>query len=201
MEPDVLKDVADELPKLMPFYALAAAMVLVIVLMWLRRWSRRKKKTTQAAAGLAIRLSDLGTAGPSDSGPQLVCFGAPMRLALLVIAPAGREGQLPSPEQIGDILDRAVPGLGKVVRAHQPMVHRWPSQLSAGGFQRAFVRECRLPQEGAGTPWCSVAGPIVDGDQRFFVGLLMRSDKANNLKQLAIEKETQWLDTLRVSEV
>jgi hypothetical protein len=201
MEPEVLNDLAKKLPNLLPFYALAAAAVLLIALMWMRRPSRRrKKKTARAAAKLAIRLADLGTVGPHATGPQLCCFGAPVRLALLVIAPAGREGRLPPEPQMGDVLDRAVPGLGKVFNAHQPVIHRWPNQLSAGGFEHAFFRQCGLPQEGAGTPWCSVAGPIMDGEQRFFIGLLMRSGQANNLKQLAIGKETQWLEILRVSE-
>jgi hypothetical protein len=201
METNPLGDLINHQSQLIS-WAIAAAGVL-FVLFLLPRWfaRRRRKKRARSVASAPIHLAELGSTGPSDTGPQLSYLGVPVHLALLVIAPAGREGQRVADSQVGDVLDRAVPGLGKLMRLQPPVIRHWPGQLSSDGFGRAFFRECGLPHEGLGTPWSNVVGPIQTGDQRFFVGLLLRSSRANNLKQLSIAKETQWTEALRVSGV
>ncbi len=94
-----------------------------------------------------------------------------------------------------------MPGLTEIVAAHQPLVRRWPEQLSSHGFNQAFFNNLALPgSRGKGTPWCSLAGKLMVGDRQFLVGMVCSSGNPNSLGQMVVEHEGQWLNALRVRE-
>jgi len=148
---------------------------------------------------LTIDVAALGTGGPPPDGPVLEHYNVPVRLAAIVVAPAGRARALPPPEQLDAVFEAIVPGLSRVVAAHGPLVRRWPEQLSSTGFAHSFFRHAKLPGDGGkGTPWCSAAGTAKMHGQPVMAGLVMRSDEPNSLGQLVVEHETKWLDVLRI---
>ena len=135
----------------------------------------------------------------APAGPILEHYNVPVRLAAVVLAPTGRVLELPSIDQLPQLIDHIVPGLAQVMAAHRPLIRRWPSQLSAEGFAHAFFTQARLPGDGGkGTPWCSVAGRFKIHRQSLMAGLVMRAESNNNFGQSIIHKEHEWLGILRV---
>ncbi len=124
-----------------------------------------------------------------------------MRLALVVLAPVGRGNELPPAAELPKLLDSAVPGLGGLLAAHGTRIKLWPPQLSTHGFAAALFGNVRLPGDrGKGTPWCTVAGKFMAGGRGFLAGLVLRAAAANNLGQMTLQSDTDWLDALRVKE-
>lgn len=179
----------------------AAALVgLAILLAVLRRiagWFRRSVPVSTTDESLVIELSALPAAEPGAT--RLTVYHVPVRLAVVVIAPLGRESDPPTHSEVPKLLDRVVPGLASVLSHDQTIVKIWPRQLSATGFAPSLMRHVRLPGDnGRGTPWCLVAGRTTFGDASFAVGLALGADCPNNLGLIAVESEHQWLDVVRM---
>ena len=183
----------------MLIYVVAAVIaVLVLIIAW-KVLAGRRRELPPPAPDLAIDLTSLGTEGPPPAGPILEHYNVPVRLAAIVLAPTGRVLELPSMDQLPQLIDHIVPGLGQVATAHRPLIRRWPSQLSAEGFAHAFFAQVRLPGDGGkGTPWCSVAGRFKIKRQSLMAGLVMRAGADNNFSQSIIHEEHEWLGILRV---
>jgi len=176
--------------------------VLVVILAFWVVWKllkRRRGRLRRLEPDLTINVAALGTAGPPAGGFVLEHYNLPMRLAALVVAPAGRAHPLPPREQLGQVFEAIVPGLAQVVVMHDTLVRCWPEQLSTTGFAHSFFRHARVPGDGGkGTQWCSAAGVAKVDGQSVMVGLVMRSELSNTLGQTIVEHETKWLDLLRV---
>jgi len=178
--------------------ALVAIVTLYVVVKLLRR---RRRRLPEAEPDLTIDLATLPAIGPPPGGPRLSYYNVPVRLAAVVLAPAGRVRHLPPVGQLHELLESIVPGLAAAVAAHKPTIRRWPAQLSVRGFVQQFFIHARLPgQGGKGTPWCSVAGTFKMEGQALVVGMVFRADAATNLGQRAVEQQAQWLDVLRIKD-
>lgn len=198
---DRLQDAVGSLPADLVKYGLIALAVLVVLVILWRVLRPKKRPTAPLAVDLTIDVPALGEEGPPAGGPALEYYHVPVRLAAVVLAPAGRVRELPDFGQVAGMIDQIVPGLAGVMSAHRPVVRRWPSQLSTEGFANTFFAHARLPGEGGkGTPWCSAAGVFKIGGHNVLAGLVMRSEAANNLGQTVIQQETKWLDVLRVKQ-
>jgi hypothetical protein len=177
----------------------AAGLLLVLILVLVRWWRRSAGKPLPAAPDLGLDISHLEAKGPPADGPRLEFYGTPVRLAVLVIAPAGRYSQLPPSHLLPVVLGQLVPGIAEVLDSHQPLVRRWPEQLSSQGFFQAFFNKVALPgSRGKGTPWCSIAGRLQVGEQNFLVGMVCSAGSPNALGQFTVEHEGQWPDILRI---
>jgi hypothetical protein len=120
-------------------------------------------------------------------------------LAVVVVAPGGRGGELPSSDLLPGLMERLLPGMTQVIAAHHPKICRWPQQLSSQGFAQKFFNQVTLPgTRGKGTPWCSIAGKLTVGERTFLVGLVLCAGAANALGQVTVQHEGQWLDILRI---
>jgi len=178
---------------------IAAAVAVVILLVLWKLLTRRKPAGSERVADLTIDVTSLGGQGPPPGGPVLEFYNVPVRLAALVLAPAGRVRQLPPPSQLDAAIDAIVPGLDKVVAAQRPVIRRWPAQLSSKGFAHTFFQNVRLPGEGGkGTPWCAAAGTFKIKGQPVMAGLIMRTASASSIGQTVVDKEEKWLGCLRV---
>lgn len=96
----------------------------------------------------SIDVLNLSEAGPPSGPPVLELYHLPVRLAAVLLAPVGRARELPPPQQIPEVLDAVIPGLGKVFVKHRPIVRIWPAQLSPRVQPRLFrprpaPRRCR----------------------------------------------------------
>jgi hypothetical protein len=148
---------------------------------------------------LRIDVGSLNATAPPIGGPRLELYHIPVRLGALVLAPTGRGGELPSNDKLPLLVDQIVPGLMDVLRSHQPRFERWPAQLSTQGFSTTLFANLALPGDrGRGTPWCALCGRIEFEGQKYLVGMALCAQTANGLGQIAVERETDWLDMLRV---
>jgi hypothetical protein len=194
-----LEEAAGSLDGELLVYALVALVALVVLYLLWRLLRRRRGKLPLIEPDLTIDVGSLGTAGPPPGAPVLEHYNLPMRLAAVVVAPAGRARPLPPPNQLGAVYEAIVPGLAQVVATHDPLLRRWPEQLSISGFAHAFFRHVKLPGDGGKeTQWCSLAGLVKLRGQSVMAGLLLLSQQPNSIGQMMIEHETKWLDVLRV---
>jgi len=175
----------------------AVLLLLVVVLVVVLR--RRGKNLEAPPIDLRIKVSDLPPGGPPEEGPWLEVYGTPVRLGALVLAPAGRNAELPTGDALAAAVDCLVPELMSVVTAHKPLFRRWPPQLSTQGFMHTFFNNVPLPGEhGKGTPWCCIAGRFEVDDQQLLAGLVCTAAKANSLAQITVQHVGQWMDVVRV---
>jgi len=171
------------------------AVALVIVLKLLKG----KKKRVTGGAGQGIDVMALGNQGPPEGPPTLEFYNVPVRVAAMIVAPAGRVRDLPPVNQMGDVYDAIVPGLAQVVAKHKPLMRRWQPQVSAKGFAHTVFQTCRLPGEGGkGTPWCCAAGIFKIEGQPLMAGLIMRTESTSSHGQEVIDAPERWLACLRV---
>ncbi len=183
---------------LLKWLALGALGVAVLYVVW-RILRRSKGRLPQQVPDLAIDVMALPKAAPPADAPKLQYYGVPVRLAALVLAPAGRVRELPPLNQLGEVIDAIFPGLARVVAAHRTLVRRWPAQLSVHGFAHQFFTYAKLPgQGGKGTPWSSAAGVFKVDGQPVMAGLILRAEGPANLGQMIVEREAQWLDILHI---
>ncbi len=179
--------------------ALFLLLLVVIVFLLLRR---RARPPEPALPDLRIDVASLPAQGPPHDGPRLEFYGTPVRLAVLVLAPAGRNNPLPAERDLPAVLDSLLPNFTAVVAAHRPLIRPWPVQLSTQGFASSFFNNVRLPGDrGKGTPWCAVAGRFEAGAQQLLVGLVCVADRPNSLSQITVAHVGQWMDVLRVKNV
>jgi hypothetical protein len=176
--------------------ACAAAAVLAAIVHF---WRRRRKPQLDEAPIEFVDVASLPAHGPPQGKPQLTCYGLPVRVAVVVIAPSGRGSAMPTEVKLSDVLDAAVPGLADIAREHAPRVDRWPAQLSSQGFMQAFFGHLRLPDDhGKGTPWTSVAGRVEHKGVQYVLGVVLCADRPNSLGEITIEHAGHWLDVLRL---
>jgi hypothetical protein len=177
--------------------ALGAIVVGVLILLAALLWRRRRGPPPLREPALAIDLDSL-TAGPPEEGPQLHCYGLPVRLAVMVLAPAGRGGEVPAGVERSAALDQIVPGLPRVAAAHGTLIKVWPAQLSPRGFAQVFFTNVKLPGDrGKGSPWCSLAGRFEANGQPYLAGMALCAARPNSLSQHTIELPSEWLEVLR----
>lgn len=186
----------------MPAWWVATQFTVVVVLLLLaliHLWRRRRRAVWQRQRHLFLDVGELEAAGPPTEGPQLEFYGTPVRLAVVVIAPAGRHGDAPPAEVLPSLLDRLRPGMAGVVASHRPLIRTWPRQFSSHGFRQAFFNQVLLPGDrGKGTPWCSIAGKFQVGERLLLAGLVCCAQEPNALSQVPVQHEGQWLDILRI---
>jgi len=156
-----------------------------------------------AASGMGRELfldvRKLSQEGPPAGGPRLECRLTSVRLAVVVLAPSGRANPLSTAGGFPHLLDQIVPGLGKVLATHQPVVKLWPAQLSQQGFVHSFFKNVRLPgQGGKRTPWCALAGPAEIDGRSVDVGLVFCAAGNKPMGQEQIPSADAWRDALRV---
>jgi len=179
--------------------AVIGGVVLVLCVIVWRIIAGRKTAPPPAAPDLTINIGSLDNQAPPAEGPALELFNQPVRLVALVLAPAGRGGELPPVDRWSEVYDALLPGLDKIVGVHKPLVRRWPNQMSTRGFAHAFFQNAQLPGEGGkGTPWCSVAGVFKIEGQAIMAGLILRTADPSSLGQQVIDSEEKWLGCLRV---
>lgn len=179
------------------FVAAGAVLLAAVVAVW--AWRRRRRPSREKPTLEFVDVGSLPTHGPPAGTRQVTCYGVPVRLAAIVVAPSGRGSDIPAEIALRDVLDAAVPGLADIAREHAPRVDRWPTQLSAQGFVQAFFARFRLPEDhGKGTPWCSVAGRVEHQGRHFLLGVVCCAERPNSLGEITIEHAGLWLDVLRM---
>ena len=178
--------------------ALAVLLVIVAVAVAAVMSLRRRGPEPTAEPDLTIDLARVDAIGPPKNAAVLECYGVPVRLSVLVLAPVGR-GVFPEGNQLIEVLEGIVPGLNDVFATHATTVRRWPAQMSPRGFSYFFSSKIKLPgDKGKGSPWCSVSGKTERSGQPLLVGMALCADAPNTLGHFIVERDNQWLEILRV---
>ncbi len=191
----------DQIGGIVPLAILAGGVLAVLLVAFVIFRSLRSGKKQHAATQqpLAIDVASLPSSPPGESSAQLEVYNVPMRLALLVIAPVGREGKVPPSDQLPQVVDAIAPNLMQVLTDHQPEFRRWPPQLSSQGFSQIFFNNVPLPGDGGkNTPYCALAGRFDTPSGPFLAGLVCIAKTPNAIGQIAIAQPGQWLDVMRV---
>jgi hypothetical protein len=176
---------------------LIGAAIALALIRQLVRWTRRPERTVLLDESLVLDLSELPTAEPGPT--RVTVYHIPVRLAVVVIAPLGRESDPPKHSDVPHLLDRVVPGLASVMSRDQTIVRTWPRQLSATGFAPSLMRHVKLPNDrGRNSPWCLVSGRATFNNASYSVGFALAAADPNNLGLIVVESEHEWLDVLRV---
>ncbi len=183
--------------------ALVVVGLVIVILGWTfrRLLKRQVRQSRSGGPSLAIDLPALPATGPPDAGPQLELYHVPVRVAVLVLAPAGRSGQLPEAIPTARLAENLLPGLGAVLDSHHTLIQSWPGQVSSQGFTQAFFASLSLPgDEGKGSVWSAVAGRFKAANQPFLAGLVLRAATPNAIGCAVVKHDAEWLDLLRVRE-
>jgi len=169
-----------------------AGLFLVVVVVWL---SGGKKKAS-SEGGLDERLGEYPPAPPAG-GKRLSVQGHAGRLRLVVVAPVGKRPL--EADEVQDLLDGLVRGLGEFVTQDRPRIRVWPPQLSQQGFAPTFGRHTHRP-EPAGQPssWALLAGPAKTKGQQILLGLAIQIDKPTKL-DLIQPGPLQWGEVLKTN--
>jgi hypothetical protein len=130
----------------------------------------------------------------------LTVYHVPVRLRLVVVAPAGKEAVVDA-TAVEKLLDRLVPGLGAVAKQDRPRIRVWPPQLSTAGFTNSFHR-CTVKPEPEEQPsrWILAAGRGVAGRLPVLLGVGLWAEQPSTLGRINLEPH-QWLDVLRLRPV
>ena len=134
---------------------------------------------------------------PSSGDRRLTIEGVPVRLRLVVVAPAGTESGFDD-QRIDKLLDRILPGLGGIFNADKPRVRIWPTQLSHEGFANHLHRNTIIPEgDGQLSKWAVVAGRAKLDDCHVMLGLGLEALKPTTIGRKTIDAH-EWDVMLRV---
>jgi hypothetical protein len=179
-------------------YVAAGVGVLVAVVVLWRIATSRTRPPHDPERGLREDLAGYPPPPAAAGGRRLTADGLPVRLRLVVVAPAGKVYDAISPDDVPGLLDEVVRGLGGLVAADKPRIRVWPAPLSAAGFAPTFHRLVHGPDP-AGQPsrWVKLAGPARAGQRPFLLGLALWADQASTLGAMDIEPG-EWKKVLQV---
>lgn len=148
-------------------------------------------------AGMTVDLSRLPP--PPEGRASLEVYQVPARVRLVVVAPVGKHAVL-EPRTVGLLLERAIPGLGRVLLRDQPEVYIWPPQFSVPGFTNSFHRCTPTGQaEDQASRWILLAGRLQAGDQPLFVGLALWAERATRYGRRNPMPD-EWLGVVRLTD-
>jgi hypothetical protein len=180
---------------------LGLAALLLLLLLW-GLASRfvglfRRRPEVPAAVDLQEQLASYPALPPSTGDRRLLVEGVPVRLRLVVAAPAGIGTKI-NREAIETLLDHVRPGLGGIAAQDQPCIRIWPAQLSYEGFANTFHSNTVVPEgEKKPTPWVLLAGRAIVGNNQVMLGLGLLALAPTTVGRRTL-KAHEWDTVLRV---
>ena len=176
--------------------------LLVLLLLWLLGKRLLGGLFRREPAGprkdpLIVDLAAIPPAPPHSGDVRLTVEGIPMRMRLVIVAPAGTAYDV-GPEMVPALLDRVVPGLADAIKRDNPEIRIWSGQLSTEGFANTFHRNTPVP-EGEKNPsrWVLLAGRGDLGGRQVMIGLCLQAVKAHTIGRRTL-KPHEWATALRV---
>ena len=133
-----------------------------------------------------------------EGARRLVLDGVDARLRLIVICPTGTQREAIDIDDVPELLNDFLRGLGAFVKSDKPRVRVWPAQLSVKGFAPSFFRLVPSPDgEGKKSHWLRVAGAIKVGGKPFLLGLALYAEEATKIGQIDLGA-TEWAEHLQI---
>ena len=175
------------------------ALILLLLLLGLLSFLRRlfTRAPMHQAENREERFAEYPPLKPSTGDRRLSIEGVPVRLRLVVVAPAGTESKFDE-DHIDRLLDRILPGLGAIYHGDKPRVRIWPRQLSHEGFTKHLHRNTIIPEgEKKLSPWAVLAGMAKLDDCQVMLGLGLQALKPTTIGRKSIGAH-EWDVLLRV---
>jgi hypothetical protein len=202
----VPKAAVDLLPEGLREYALylvggavciGAVIVLMLLLAVVRFLFGGRGKKTKDDGKLAENLADYPELKKTSGDRQLRAEGVPVRMRLVVMAPAGTAWDLEM-DEVPAILEKVIPGLGEIYKYDKPRIKIWPTQVSYQGFANHFHKNMKTGgEEGEQTRWVLVAGRIKVGKKQYMLGVALQSIKPNTIGRQIVDSH-EWATILKV---
>jgi hypothetical protein len=206
MEIPIPNFIAELLPAALKPYAVlilagSICMILVIAILFLAVIARvlfgGGKAKTVPQKNLEEDLSEYPELKSTSGDRQLRAEGVPVRLRLVVVAPAGTASEVDI-DELPELLDEIIPGLGDIYKHDKPRVTEWPTQVSYTGFGNHFHRNMLTgAAEGEQTRWVLIAGRVKIGKKQVMLGLALQSIKPNTIARRTVDSH-EWASILRV---
>jgi hypothetical protein len=176
---------------------LIGAIVLLMMLLLVIRVLFGRRKAKPKAPSLEEDLATYPALKTSGGDRRLYVEGVPVRLRLVVVAPAGKQSEIDE-GQVEATLEKVLTGLGQICKYDKPRVRIWPMQLSYEGFTKHFHRNTLVPDDDSGqSPWVVVAGRAKLGKNQVMVGFALQALKPTTVGRLTLEAH-EWESKLRV---
>jgi hypothetical protein len=175
------------------------AVLVVALLFFLLRWlfGGKKRKTADGGSKFEEKLGTYPPLQANSADRRLLVEGIPVRLRLVVIAPAGTDADVDE-DEVEKLLDRLLPGLGAFCKQDKARVRMWPMQISAEGFVHQFNKNTVIPEgEKEESPWVCLAGRVKAGKYRVMLGLALQGMKPNTIGRRTLEAD-EWATALRI---
>lgn len=171
-------------------YALAGLAAVLVLYVAVRTTRRRQRRHPDLESG---QREDLAEYPPAPEGAgTLDVSGIPVRLRLVVVAPTASTAGITA-DDVPELLENVLRGLGSLVSADKPRVKVWPTPLSVTGFAPTFHRLVASPDN----RWIKLAGPARTRRGPILLGLALYADEPSNLGDIVVEP-TEWRELLRV---
>src|SRR5438552_3835550 len=134
--PEYFSDLIDQLAdaQVWPWVVGGAAALAIVVIATAVLRSRRRRPPPLPEM-VVVDLASVGDLGPPEDGPELRCYGLGVRLAVLILAPSGRQREVPTSIERSAMIDQIVPGLAKVVAVHRTLVVTAATTLRQHGLR------------------------------------------------------------------
>ncbi|HWY85490.1 MAG TPA: hypothetical protein VNX28_02135 [Gemmataceae bacterium] len=181
------------------YVVLGVGGLVILFILWclVRAFRSKGYKPSTNQPHLEEALSEYPPLKPSTGDRQLRAEGVPVRMRLVVVAPAGKDGEV-SADDVEAMLERVLPGLGEIFRGDKPRIKVWPRQLSYEGFTKHFQRNMlTLEGEGEMSPWILLGGRAKLGTQQIMLGLALQAAKPTTVGRRTLEAH-EWPTVLRV---
>jgi hypothetical protein len=174
-------------------YGAAALGGLVVLLVLLKSFGRKKKKGHKdLEQAQHERLADYPSP-PPPGDKRLTIDGLDVRIRLVVFAPVGTEKRPVEVDEVPELLDDLIRGLGGFIASDKPRIRIWPHQLSVHGWPPTFYRLVQSPdEEHRKSQWIRVAGTIKIAGKPHLLGLALFADETNKTGTLTLEA-TDWI--------
>jgi hypothetical protein len=175
----------------------AIGLGVLVALFVLLKIAGGKKKPPDLQKG---QREDLGEypPPPAAGSKRLSANGIPVRVRLIVIAPTGKAQDDISADDVPELLEDILRGLGGFVKSDKPRVKIWPPQLSVAGFAPTFHRLVESPDaEKKSSRWIKLAGPARSGKRPILVGMALLADESCKMGDVHVES-TEWAEILQV---
>ena len=155
-----------------------------------------KKSKGSLVDELNENLAEYPDLKKSSGDRQLKAEGTPVRIRLVVIAPAGASEV--DVDELPEIFEKLIPGLGDIFEYDKPRIKEWPRQSSYKGFASFFqARMITGAEEGELTRWVLYAGRVKIDKRQFMLGLALQSIKPNSVGRRTVDAH-EWANVLRV---
>jgi len=178
----------------------AVLLGLMIVVLFLKSLlgGGRKRGKVKKAAELREFLDEYPPTPPPGRGSRLWVDGVPARLRLVVVVPTGMQQEPITADDVPELLNAVLRGLGGCVAADKPRIRVGPPQLSVAGFAPTFFRNVESPDaDGDPSIWVRLAGPAKARGKPVLVGLALLTEEETDIGSLALEPN-EWVHHLSI---